>query len=86
MNNEKMKAIRSERTNPSEIEMSIHVPNQMFDDESLEPVTNELLTIFFNGYAAEVESHMLNRIITAKVHLEYMQQRFDAIVKWVHSN
>lgn len=80
------KNIRSERTNSSEIEMSIHVPNQMFDDESLEPVTNELLTIFFNGYAAEVEWHMLNRIITAKVHLEYMQQRFDAIVKWVHSN
>lgn len=80
------KAIRSERTNPSEIEMNIHVPNQMLDDYPLETAVHELLTIFFNGSPAEVESHMLNTIITGKVHLEYMQQRFDEIVKWVYSN
>lgn len=80
------KAIRSEHTNPSEIEMIINVPNQMLDEYDLETPTNKLLTIFFNGYPTEVESHMLNTIITGKVHLEYMQQRFDAIVKWVHSN
>lgn len=86
MNNEKMKAIRSERTNPSEIEMTIHVPNQMLHDDDLEVPTSELLQIFFYESPTEVESHMLNTIITGKVHLEYMQQRFDAIVKWVHSN
>lgn len=80
------KAIRSERTNPSEIEMTIHVPNQMLNDDTLETPTNKLLTIFFNGYPAVAESHMFNTIITGKVHLEYMQQRFDEIVKWVHSN
>lgn len=88
MNNDKMKATRSERTNPSEIEMSIHVPNQMLDgdDGDLKESTNELLTIFFSGSLAEVESRMLNTIITGTVHLEYMQQKFDAIVQWVRSN
>lgn len=87
MNNEKAwKAIRSERTNPSEIVMTIHVPNQMFNNDALETATNELITIFFNGSLAEVESHMLNTIITGTVHLEHMQQKFDEIVKWVYSN
>lgn len=80
------KAIRSERTNPSEIEMTIHVPNQMLHDDALETATSDLLHTFFNVGPTEVESHMLNTIITGKVHLEYMQQRFDAIVKWVYSN
>lgn len=87
MDNEKTwKAIRSERTNPSEIVMIIHVPNQMFNNDALETATNELITIFFNGSLAEVESHMLNTIITGTVHLEHMQQKFDEIVKWVYSN
>ena len=80
------KAIRSERTNPSEIEMTIHVPNQMLHDDTLETATSDLLHTFFNVGPTEVESHMLNTIITGKIHLEYMQQRFDAIVKWAHSN
>lgn len=87
MDNEKTwKAIRSERTNPSEIVMIIHVPNQMFNNDALETATNELITIFFNGSLAEVESHMLNTTITGTVHLEHMQQKFDEIVKWVYSN
>ena len=67
-------------------EMSIHIPNHMLNDDILETATNELLTIFFNGSPSEVESNMLNTFVTGKVHLKYMQQRFDAIVKWVHNN